>query len=139
VLAALLGRFLPRLGPQHEHVLRPLSLGMPVLRSIGQKLGPPRSVKVKQAPKVVQSFYLSPEWRALMDQIITERFGSRERARCEDLECKNPQRIGIRVFGDHIKELKDGGARLDKRNVLCRCGSCHSRKTMAERTKRYQG
>src|SRR5260370_1112521 len=113
---------------------------MPVkLRSIGQKLGPPRSFKVKQSPKVAQGFYLSPEWRGMVDQIIVERFGSRERARCEDPECKQPQRRGIRVFGDHIKELKDGGAPLDKRNVLCRCGSCHSRKTLASRLVRHQG
>lgn len=113
-------------------------MGTGVLRSIGQKLGPPRSAKMKPAPKRADSFYLSPEWRSLMDSIVVERFGSRERVRCEDPECKTPHRRGIRIFGDHIKELKDGGAPLDKRNVLCRCGSCHSRKTAAERLKRHQ-
>jgi 5-methylcytosine-specific restriction protein A len=112
---------------------------MPVLRSIGQKLGPPRSVKVKPKEKRAESFYLSPEWRALMDTIIAERFGDRAHAKCEDPECRTPYRIGIRIFGDHIIERKDGGAPLDKRNILCRCGSCHTRKTMSERAKRYQG
>ena len=42
----------------------------------------------------------------------------------------------MRVFGDHIIELKDGGALLDGRNVMLRCGSCHTRKTFEERAKR---
>lgn len=112
---------------------------MSMLRSIGQKLGPPRAVKMKAAAKLADPFYLSPEWRALMDSIIVERFGSRERARCEDPDCKAPHRRGIRIFGDHIKELRDGGAMLDRGNVLCRCGSCHSLKTAAARAARQRG
>ncbi len=42
----------------------------------------------------------------------------------------------MRVFGDHVRELKDGGALLDPRNVLLRCGSCHTIKSNAERAKR---
>lgn len=74
-----------------------------------------------------------------MDQIIVERFRDRAHAKCQDPDCRTPHRIGIRIFGDHIKELKDGGAPLDKRNVLCRCGSCHTRVTLERRAKRYQG
>lgn len=93
------------------------------LRTIGHKLRPSRAIKVEQPAKKADSFYLSPEWRTFMDALIIERFGSRANARCEDPECKQPRRRGIRIFGDHVKELKDGGAPLDKRNVLCRCGS----------------
>jgi hypothetical protein len=109
---------------------------MTVLRSIGQKLGPPRSVKVRTAEKMVDPFYTSPEWRALMDQIIKERG-----RRCEDPEHDPAkQRTGIRIFGDHIKERRDAPhLALVKTNILLRCGACHTRKTADERRRRYQG
>ena len=107
------------------------------LRTLGQKLRPSTSVKIRVPEKKAESFYLSPEWRSLMDQIISERFGDRSRARCEDPECKYPWRRGIRVFGDHVVERKDCGAELDKRNILCRCGSCHTRKSDQVRAARY--
>jgi positive regulator of sigma E activity len=106
------------------------------LQSLGQKLAPSSRVKVRLPEKKVLAFYLTPQWRALMDSIVFERFGTRANARCEDPECTQPGRRGVRIFGDHIREVKDGGALLDKRNICCRCGSCHSRKTAAERAKR---
>jgi 5-methylcytosine-specific restriction protein A len=109
----------------------------PKLRSIGQKLAPSTRVKVRLPDKKAAPFYLTPEWRALMDAIIVERFGSRANARCQDPECKQPQRRGGRIFGDHVREVKDGGALLDKRNILCVCGSCHTRKTAAARAQRF--
>jgi len=75
--------------------------------------------------------YASREWRALIAAIIEQRG-----RRCEDPKCKTPGRTGMRVFGDHVRELKDGGALLDPRNVLLRCGSCHTIKSNAERAKR---
>ncbi len=108
----------------------------PRLRNIGHKLHPSIRAKVSQPLKRAEAFYLSPQWRAFMDALVIERFGSRAEARCEDPECLYPERRGIRIFGDHIHERKDGGAPLDKRNVLCRCGSCHTRKTAAERARR---
>jgi 5-methylcytosine-specific restriction protein A len=96
-------------------------------------------VKVKAPEKRAASFYLSPEWRSFMDALIVQRFGSRQHARCEDQACLHPTRRGIRIFGDHIHELKDGGAALNARNILCRCGSCHSRKTAEHRRLRQQG
>lgn len=107
-----------------------------MLKTRGHKLAPPRRAKLALPPKHTDSFYLSPEWRTLMDDIVRERFGSREVAHCEDPLCRSPWRRGIRIFGDHIDEVKDGGAKLDKRNVLCRCGSCHSRVTAERRAAR---
>ena len=72
-----------------------------------------------------------------MDGLIAQRFGSRERARCEDRQCKSPWRRGIRIFGDHIKERRDGGAEFDPANIQCLCGSCHTRKTAEARAARY--
>ncbi len=85
----------------------------------------------KPPPKTANPFYLTSEWRALVAAIIKERG-----AKCEDSTCRFPGRIGIRVFGDHIIELQDGGAPLDKANVMLRCGACHTRKTNSERAKR---
>jgi hypothetical protein len=62
------------------------------------------------------------KWRGIIAEILGERG-----RRCEDPARKHPDRT-TRLFGDHIVELKDGGAPLDKDNVLLRCGSCHSRK-----------
>lgn len=86
----------------------------------------------KPPPKVADPFYLSGEWRAFVDRLKGERFGSARNARCEDPKCKHPERRDAMVSGDHIIELKDGGAPLDPRNVLFRCGSCHTRKTLEQ-------
>ena len=80
--------------------------------------------------KVADSFYTSPEWRALMADIIAERG-----PRCEDKACSRTT-PPTRIYGDHIVELQDGGAPLDRRNVLLRCGSCHTRKTAETRAAR---
>jgi len=77
-------------------------------------------------PKLAEPFYVSAPWKALMSAIRRER-GDR---------CQDCGRSGVRIFGDHIVELKDGGAKLDPRNIFLRCGSCHSKKTAVERAKR---
>jgi 5-methylcytosine-specific restriction protein A len=84
--------------------------------------------RVKPPPKVAELFYLSPEWRALMAAIVKVR-GRR---------CEKCGRTGCRVFGDHIEELKDGGAPLDPSNVMLRCGSCHTAKTARVRAERMR-
>ena len=103
------------------------------LRTIGQKLRPssrpgPIVVREKHADK----FYLSAKWKALMRSIIKERG-----RRCEDPEHDlSKPREGIRLYGDHIIEIKDGGALLDRRNVLLRCPWCNGRKTAQARADR---
>jgi 5-methylcytosine-specific restriction enzyme A len=94
---------------------------------------PAFDLKVAQAaPKKAASIYLSREWRALLAAIIAERG-----RRCEDPGCEVPGgRTGCLIYGDHIVELRDGGAALDRRNVMLRCGLCHGRKTAAERARR---
>jgi 5-methylcytosine-specific restriction protein A len=104
------------------------------LRTIAHKLAPSHRVKVKVSGKRADSFYLSREWRALIDGIIRQRG-----RRCEDPEHESGERFAERLFGDHIRERKDGGAPLDPANVMLRCGSCHTRKTAKERAKRYHG
>lgn len=81
-------------------------------------------------PKVVDSFYSSPEWRALMSRILKERGRG-----CEDRSCSAPHAPGVR-YGDHIREIRDGGAKLDPRNVMVMCATCHGRKTARARAAR---
>jgi 5-methylcytosine-specific restriction enzyme A len=87
---------------------------------------------ITPAPKKVEPFYVSTAWLALIAQIKRERGD-----KCED-PTHDPRRprTGVRIFGDHIKERKDGGEPLDKANVMLRCGSCHGRKTAIERARR---
>jgi hypothetical protein len=82
--------------------------------------------------KVTAAFYGTAAWKTLVRQIIKERG-----RRCQDPNCQTPER-GARgkIYGDHVVELRDGGAPLDPRNVLLRCPPCHGRKSAAERVAR---
>src|ERR1044072_7321565 len=105
------------------------------LRTIGHKLTPTIRYKVRVPEKKAAPFYLSKEWRSLMTTIRKARGD-----RCEDPQHNSSSpRTGIRLYGDHIKELKDGGAPLDPANIMLRCSSCHQRKTAQERAGRYHG
>ena len=85
-------------------------------------------LRFAEGPKVADQFYVSPEWRLFVQGLKVDRFGHPSNAHCQDPKCKYPGR-GCRVFADHVVEIKDGGARLDPRNIMFRCGSCHTRVT----------
>lgn len=89
------------------------------LRKLDTRAAPP---PVKRA----DAFYLLPEWRGFIGDLI------RRRGRC----CEACGRKGCRIFGDHRIELKDGGEALDEANIDLLCGSCHSKKTAAARSSR---
>lgn len=84
-----------------------------------------------RSTKHTESFYLSSEWKAFRNLLIKERGW-----RCEDPKCETPRGPWKQIYGDHIIEIADGGAKLDRRNVLLRCGVCHGRKTHDEKAKR---
>ncbi len=79
-------------------------------------------------PKIAEPFYSSPAWIALRDRVRCEAGG-----RCQVDGCGRVER---RMFVDHIVELKDGGAPLERTNVWLLCASHHSLKTLVERAKR---
>ncbi len=102
------------------------------LESRGQKLRPSIRSKLRQ-PRALP-FYQSPAWRFLIASIKAVR-GSR----CEDPDHEpGTPRGGVRIYGDHIKELKDGGAALEANNIMLRCGACHNRKTAKVRSERFK-
>lgn len=86
--------------------------------------------RIGMAPKTADPFYQSQEWRALMATIR-----SRRGNRCEVPGCGSTNR----VIGDHIVEIKDGGAPLDERNVRLLCHAHHQGKTAEARRLRARG
>lgn len=80
----------------------------------------------KLPPKVADKAYLTPEHRAWSQAVI-----ARARGACQD--CN---RTGVRLFADHVRELRDGGAAHDIANGRALCQSCHGRKTARERARR---
>ena len=85
----------------------------------------------KSAPKVVALIYQTAEYDRWREAVIARAGG-----RCQDRRCEFPDRRGMRLFADHVVELKDGGAPFDVMNGRALCGSCHTRKTAAARARR---
>ena len=53
--------------------------------------------------------------------------------KCEGLNC---QRVGVRLYADHIVERRDGGPDYLLENGMALCAVCHSTKTNAAKRKR---
>lgn len=69
--------------------------------------------------KIAAPIYHSMRWRSLMRYLF----------RIRGRRCQHCGRSDGRIFGDHIIELRDGGAAFDANNVQLLCGSCHTKKT----------
>lgn len=80
----------------------------------------------RPAPKRADAELLTAAHRGWADE-VKKRAGFR----CEDCGA-----TGVKLYADHVKERRDGGAPLDPTNGRCRCGSCHGRKTARERAAR---
>lgn len=98
----------------------------PRLRTSPDRIATLDTRSAKPPVKQTDRFYVSADWRALV-QILRSARGDR---------CEVCGRTNVRMFADHVVELQDGGAALDIRNLMLKCGSCHSRKTAAERARR---
>ena len=79
-------------------------------------------------PKAADTFYTSSAWIALRDRVRREAGG-----RCQVPGCG---RIERGMIVEHIVELKDGGAPLDRSNARLMCREHHNQKTILERAKR---
>jgi 5-methylcytosine-specific restriction enzyme A len=88
--------------------------------------------RLRRSKKTADPVYAGSEWRTLITRIIAQRG-----RRCEKCGRSSDENgAPIRVFGDHIVELKDGGPLFDPNNVMLLCGSCHTTKSNQERAKR---
>jgi hypothetical protein len=104
---------------------------MAKLSTLRPRVGVVETRAAPPPPKTVDPHYRTPEHQAWRARVIARAGG-----RCQDPACATPHRTGIRLFADHVVELKDGGAPFDPANGLARCGACHTRKTLAERAAR---
>jgi 5-methylcytosine-specific restriction protein A len=87
---------------------------------------------VRPPPKSVDPWYNTPAHRAWAGAVV-----ARSGRCCQDAAHQpGTPRSGRRLFADHIVERRDGGDPTDIANGMARCGSCHSRKTLAERARR---
>lgn len=100
-------------------------MGLPMLRP---RLHAASLQTAALPPKVADPFYSSAKWIALRERVRREAGG-----RCQAERCGRAER---RMFVDHIVELKDGGAPLERSNMWLLCSSHHAAKTAAERAKR---
>lgn len=80
----------------------------------------------KPPARLTEKLYSSTAWLGLMARIRKQR-GNR---------CEHCGTTKARTVGDHIVELRDGGAALDPANVQLLCWPCHTTKTNVERAKR---
>jgi 5-methylcytosine-specific restriction protein A len=93
-----------------------------------------RRLKPPQMTRLYE-FYGSAAWKRLLREIIAERGRV-----CESPWCETPDRgRGGKIIGDHVTELRDGGAPLDRQNVMLLCDSCHKRKTHQVKIERGEG
>ena len=81
------------------------------------------------APKLAEDFYSSRPWRSLVAAVMQERGRT----------CEHCGTHEGRLYVDHIIELKDGGAPLNRANLQILCASCHGMKTQSVRRVRYSG
>jgi 5-methylcytosine-specific restriction protein A len=103
-------------------------MNRPRLKTIGPRLKPIDTRRVKPPSKETDSFYNSEAWKEVRESVL-----QRDRYAC--VRCG---RIMTRLFVDHIIEIKDGGQQLDPINLQTLCGSCHTTKTHAARIQRHQ-
>lgn len=87
--------------------------------------------RLKPMPKRADQFYLSAAWRSLVKEI--------KQARGNYCETCGTGGKGARIIGDHIIELKDGGAPLDPQNIKLLCSRHHGIKTAQARARRARG
>lgn len=105
---------------------------MPKIRMLGPRIPTLDTRKVRPEPsRGDPSPYRSERWVKFRKEIIAERG-----RRCEDPEHDPTKSASVRLYLDHIIELKDGGPMYERSNLMLRCPSCHTAKTLRERGKR---
>jgi 5-methylcytosine-specific restriction enzyme A len=97
------------------------------------RAAPPRiataAPRIAPTQKVRAPVYGTRQHREWSAEIIRRSGG-----RCQGVGCTNS---GGRLYADHIRELKDGGD-FSMTNGVALCGSCHSKKTLAQRARRLR-
>lgn len=108
-----------------------------MVRTLSLGIGRPFDPRSAAPPvKRADAELLTSEHRAWREEVLR-----RAGYRCEAIEggrrCEKAA-PAHRMFADHIRERRDGGAPLDPQNGRCVCGRHHTEKTLAERAKRMR-
>jgi len=104
------------------------------LRTLSPRLQTTSTSRLPLPPKETDPHYHTPEHRKWRAAVI---------ARAQGV-CQGPNhdprrpRTGVRLFADHIREIRDGGNLLDPDNGMALCGSCHTAKTIQARAARMR-
>ena len=102
----------------------------PALRTTMNRIAPVmRGDAAARSAKPTLDFYGSAAWKAIRLEV----------QRACNRTCQGCGKTNARIYVDHIVELKDGGAPLDRENLIGLCAPCHSKKTARERAKRQAG
>jgi hypothetical protein len=105
------------------------------LQTIGPRIGTLDTRTVSLLPKRADPAYQSAAHREWREVVITRAGG-----RCEAITKAGRRCLKAaprhRMFADHKRELRDGGAPLDPANGECLCGSHHTAKTARARADR---
>jgi 5-methylcytosine-specific restriction protein A len=99
------------------------------LKSLPPRVGTLNRPRVTLPPKEVDPFYRKPEYESWRAEVIQRAGGA-----CQHPGCG---RRGVRLFADHIHEVRDGGAPFDPMNGQALCSRHHTLKTAHERAKRH--
>ncbi|MDR3449508.1 MAG: HNH endonuclease signature motif containing protein [Alphaproteobacteria bacterium] len=86
-------------------------------------------------PKTVDPVYQTPEHRAWRDHVVDRAGGRCEHVGDDGRRCLKA-RPRHRMFADHVREIRDGGATHDLANGQCLCGAHHTAKTARARAAR---
>lgn len=84
--------------------------------------------RLRPAPKQVDSHYSTPEHKAWRSAVVRA-----AGYRCQGIGCGAQ---GVKLYADHIVEIKDGGDPLSTANGQALCAPCHGRKTASARGQR---
>lgn len=105
------------------------------MRKLGPLIGKRVDARaIKPPAKTADPLYSTPEYRAWREVVI-----ARAGRRCEAVDHGQRCSKGEprhRMFADHVKEVRDGGAPFDPANGMCLCGSHHTKKTVSVRMER---
>jgi 5-methylcytosine-specific restriction enzyme A len=100
------------------------------LRSLAPALRQADMRAARPEQKQADPIYATADHRAWRAEVIRRAGGM-----CQAPGCN---RSGVRLFADHVVELRDGGAATDLGNGQALCGACHSLKTAAARAQRQR-
>jgi 5-methylcytosine-specific restriction protein A len=103
------------------------------LRTLRPLVRPFHAGALKPQGKKKAAPYYDAQWRKLRDAHVAQ-YG----AVCADPQHDPSRPRTGKIYVDHIVELQDGGELLDPSNLMCRCASCHTKKTIASRVERLR-